>query len=194
MNRNIPFVKLGGFSAIIGGILLALGHLLNGFLNNGENTLVGQTFIFTAHLLLIFSFIGIYNKHSSTLGNLGGIGTVLGIIGSIAVCSIVFVEISETSNVDTSQIINAPVVNIIHSFGPLLFVLGLILFSIAVLRIKNNTKWAGALLLIGNFIFIAGSFSAGINLFTSIFGSLFTASGFIWLGSSLIISSYQISE
>lgn len=194
MNKNIPFVKFGGLSAVSGGILLALGHVLNGYLNNGENTLVGQTFVFTAHLLLIFSFIGIYNKHSLTLGNLGNIGTILSIIGSIIVCSIVFVEISQTSNVDTSQIFNAPVVNIIHSFGPLFFVLGLILFSIAVLRIKDKSKWAGALLLIGNFIFIAGSFSAGTSLFTSIFGSLFTASGFIWLGSSLIFSFNQISE
>lgn len=56
MNKNIPFVKFGGLSAISGGILLALGHVLNGYLNNGENTLVGQTFVFTAHLLLIFSF------------------------------------------------------------------------------------------------------------------------------------------
>ena len=186
MNKSIPFLKEGGFSAIVGAILLFLGHLINTLINGGAITLAGQSLIFAAHSLLVLAFIGIYNKYFLTLGRTGTIGVILSIIGSIAVCSIVFVEIAQASMVDTALIFNAPVVNYIHSVGPLLFVFGLIFLGIAILKLQSILRWAGAVLLFGNFVFIAGSFLASLSSVTSIFGAFFTASGFIWLGYSLI--------
>ncbi|MCB9250609.1 MAG: hypothetical protein H6613_19755 [Ignavibacteriales bacterium] len=171
----------------MGAILLFLGHLINTLINGGAITLAGQSLIFAAHSLLVLAFIGIYNKYFLTLGRTGTIGVILSIIGSIAVCSIVFVEIAQASMVDTTAMIfNAPIINYIHSIGPLLFVFGLIFFGIAILKLQSILRWAGAVLLFGNFVFIAGSFLASLSSVTSIFGAFFTASGFIWLGYSLI--------
>jgi hypothetical protein len=186
MKQNIPFIKEGGYSAIVGGVLLFLGHLINALINSGANTITGQSLIFAAHSLLVLAFIGIYNKHFLALGRTGTIGAVLSIIGSIVVCSIVFVEIAQASKIDTELLFNAPVVNYIHSIGPLFFVFGLIFFGISLLKLKSRIKWAGAILLLGNFVFISGSFFVSLNSVTSIFGAFFTASGFIWLGSTLI--------
>lgn len=77
---------------------------------------------------------------------------LLGIIGTIIVCAVVYVEIAGASGVDVSKVFNSNVPTIIKS-GSLIFVIGMLLFGILITSSKILPPWRGILLIVGTFNF-----------------------------------------
>lgn len=173
------FFVEGKISALLGGVILFAGHLINYIQNNGAPTVSGQTLVFFAHAILIFTFIAALQIFKNN--PLNRLGIDLSIIGSIFVCSIVFVEIASAYNPEFSAVFNSPVIVYLHNFGPLFFVIGLLIFSISL--IKSLYKLEGVLLLSGNILFLVSAFfTLELQSVLALLGSFFTGSGFVYLG------------
>ncbi|MCB1174219.1 MAG: hypothetical protein KDK39_11660 [Leptospiraceae bacterium] len=183
--KNLFLIE-GIFFSALGGILLFVGHLINFSVNNGQITVAGQTIIFFSHSFLIFSFISAQYVLKPNIQD--SLALDLSIIGSVFVCAIVFSEIAMAFNPELKTAIDNPVTNNIINFAPLLFVLGLILFSISLIRM--DYKKPGILLLVGNLVFAASTlFSVNLASVISLIGSFFTGLGFLYFGISLRLNN-----
>jgi hypothetical protein len=59
--------RLGGLSCVISGVLLFLAHVLNLGASNGPGTVLGQTLVLSAHLLLVFAFFWLYTAYGTQI-------------------------------------------------------------------------------------------------------------------------------
>jgi hypothetical protein len=174
--------RLGGLSSVISGVLLFIAHVLNLGANDGVGTVWGQTLVFSAHLLLVFAFFWLYTAYESQVGLLGLLGMISGVVGTIVVTTIVLVEIAIASGTQASAVFETSVTRNIHNFGPLIFVLGMILFGLSLLRRKSLPWGGGILLIVGTLVFAGGSLAGDAEALFSMIGAAFTGAGFVWLG------------
>lgn len=187
MSTSHSFKVLGGWGSVAAGVLFIVSHLLNLFGNSDYGTVLGASLVFSAHLLAVFAFIGLYEVQSKQKNLMSVLGMLFGIIGTIIVCAVVYVEIAGASGVDVSKVFNSNVPTIIKS-GSLIFVIGMILFGISTIRSNILPRWGGILLIIGTIVFSLGSFFESAGLIFSMIGGTLTGAGFIWLGLRLLIS------
>lgn len=178
------FRYVGGYISILSGAVLILAHILN--LGSTQGTVLGETLILAAHLLMVFVFFALYEVQSEKNDILGLLGMLAGIIGTILVTSIVLVEIAGASGTAVDSIWTSNVPNTIHSFGPLLFVVGMILFGISVTRGKTLPRDGGYLFIAGTVIFAAASFAGSSQDIFIVIGAIVTGAGFIRLGFALL--------
>ncbi|MFJ7726820.1 hypothetical protein ACIQXV_11710 [Neobacillus sp. NPDC097160] len=173
--------RLGCITSILSGIFLVCAHSLN--LMSGETERIFGTFlVFAAHLLLVFAFFGLYSLQGERNGLLGFLGMILGNIGNIIVTAIVFVEIAQASGEEVDHVFTTAVTKPIYTFGPLLFVLGMILLGVSMIRGKVFPRSSGYLLLIGTIVFAAASVSGDSQKIVEVIGAFFTGAGFIVSG------------
>ncbi|MBT2698804.1 DUF4386 family protein [Bacillus sp. ISL-40] len=107
---------------------------------------------------------------------------LLGNIGNIIVTAIVFVEIAHASGEKVGQVFTTAFTQPIYTFGPLLFVVGMILLGVSMIRGKVFPRFSGYLLLIGTLVFAAASVSGDSQKVVEVIGALFTGAGFIVTG------------
>lgn len=176
----------GAVAGIAAGALLFIVHLLNLIFGRPAGNVAGLTCVLVAHLLLVFSFAGLYSSGLAGGSLVGRAGMIVGIIGTILVTGIVLIEIGAAAGVDTSRLAKAVVLKPIHLFGPLGFVVGIVLFGVAVMMSSSLPIWGGLLLIVGTVVFALGSVFARAGLVLSSVGALLTGAGFIWLSIALL--------
>jgi hypothetical protein len=174
--------RIGGLSSILSGVLLFLGHVLNLGAKSGDGTVLGETLILSAHLLLVFSFFWLYAAQGKRNGLLGLPGMIAGVAGTVLVTEIVFVEIAGASGVQVDSVLAAGVPGFIQTFGSLLFVLGMLLFGSSIIRGQAFPRSGGVLLIVGTLVFSAGSFAGDAEALVAVAGSAITGGGFVRLG------------
>lgn len=180
--------RLGAFSSVISGLLLFIAHALN-FGADSAGTVLGNTFVLSAHLLMVFAFFWLYVEQGNNNGMIGILGMIAGIIGTVLVTAIVYVEIAGAAGAPADAIFAARVPSFIQTFAPLLFVLGMILIGISIIRGKVLLRGGGMLLIAGTLIFAAGSFAGNAEALISVIGSAVTGGGFVGLGISRLKES-----
>lgn len=174
-------IRLGSYTSILSGILLVLAHSFN-FGTGIYGSVIGNVFTFAAHLLLVFAFFGLFLYQGERNGFIGFLSMFLGSIGNIIVIAIVYVEIAQASLGDSSNVFITPVTKALYTFGPLLFVLGMILLGLTIIRGKLLPTLSGYLLLIGTLVFAAASFSGNITDLIELIGSTITGGGLVLAG------------
>lgn len=179
MNRTNR--RLISLASILSGIFLMTAHLLN-FGSDEFGTVLGNILVFTAHLLLVFTFFGVFIHLGERTGLLGLLAMILGVIGNIIVTSIVFVEIAQASGGNAGNVFHTPATEPMYAFGPLLFVLGMVLLGVSVIREKIFPPYSGYLLLVGTIIFALASVFVNNQSIIEIIGAVFTGAGFITIG------------
>jgi hypothetical protein len=183
------FRTFGGWSSIIAGILLFIAHFINFIGGTNEGTLTGGSIVLGAHVLVIFGLIGIYIEQANETKIFGMLGMILSVLGTTFVSGIVFVEIAGFSGVNTDLIFKAPVASIIYTVGPLLFVIGMLMFGASIIPAKKTPKSGGIFLIVGTIIFALASVITSEKLLIEVVGAAFTGLGFVWSGFPLIQSS-----
>ena len=184
---------LGRITSILSGILFVCAHSLK--LGGGEQgNVFGSLLVFVAHLLLVFAFFGLYTQQGDRNGLVGFFAILLGVIGNIIVTAIVFVEIAQASGEKIDDVFTTSVTEPIYSFGPLLFVIGMILLGVSMISGKVFPAFSGYLLLIGTIVFAAASVSGDSQKMVEVIGSLFTGAGFIAAGIKFKASSEMESS
>lgn len=157
-------------------------------------TATGSTLVFSAHLLLVFALIGIYYVQDNKNGLLGLLGMILSVIGTIASTAVVYVEISGASGNHVDFVYAAGIPNIIHSVLPLLFVIGLVLFAVSIIKAHILPRTSGYFLIVGTLVFVAASFTGNNQPIIEVLGAIFTGLGFIIAGFPLIITRDKTVE
>lgn len=181
-----PLKAFFGWSSIISGILLFIAHFINLIGETDDGTLTGSSIVLAAHLLLIFALVGIFLNHAQDSGILGLIAMLLSVLGTAVVSAVVFVEIAGFSGVNTELVFKAPVASVVYTFGPLLFVLGMLLLGYSIIKVKKLPMASGLFLLIGTVIFALASVFSSEKLIIEVVGAAFTGLGFVWCGFPLL--------
>jgi len=186
MKNNHAFRLIGSWASIFSGVILFLAHLLIFLSKTDSGSILGNSLVFTAHMVVVFGLIGIYEIQAQNLKTISLIGMLLSVIGTMIVSAIVFVEIAAASGVNVDPIFNAPVVNTIYSVGPLFFVFGMIILGITTMITKLPTRIGGFLLILGTIVFALASIVGFGKDLIEVIGSAITGGGFFWSGVSLL--------
>jgi hypothetical protein len=186
MLLNKVFKLSGGISAILSGVLLLSGHLLDYFSGFDQGTVIGKSIVFIAHIIAVFAFVGIYEFQGQRNRSLGLLGMILSCVGTIIVSSIVYVEIASASGVNAVSVFNQTVPSFIRTVGPLMFVVGMLMLGISIMLVNILPRVGGLLLIAGDLIFAISSLLGNLEPIFSVIGSAITCAGFVFLGVSLL--------
>ena len=175
-------IRWGGLVTIVAAILLVIGGMssLNG------RTVVGQWFTIAGFVVLVFAMMALYGAQVERSGVLGVVGFVLTVLGATLIPIFQFAVLARVSGVDPDsavvQFFNATPLGLI---GPISFILGLIVFSIATFRARVLPRWAGVLLGVGAVVFLSGGAESGLFLILGSVGLVAIALGLAWMGWAL---------
>ena len=114
---------------------------------------------------------------------------VLSVIGTTLASGVVLIEIAGASGADVEAVTGAGLSGALSLLGGLAFAIGLIMFSIATMRAGVFPRWAGLLLILGDVVFAAASFSGSAVLAVEVVGAAITCVAFVWLGLALLSGS-----
>ena len=176
----------GGLASAAAGLLLLLGHLLDLGGNSQYGTVLGGSLVLAAHVLLVFGLVALYAVQVEQGGLLGGLGMVLGVVGTTLVSGVVLVEIAGASGAEVEDVLGAGLSAALVLLGGLAFLIGLILFGVATMGAGVFPRWAGLLLIVGDVVFGAGGFAGAAATIFEVVGVLITCAAFVWLGLSLL--------
>ena len=175
----------GGIASIVAGVLLLVGHLLNLGGDPEYGTVLGSSAVLTALVILVFALVAIYATQAERSGLLGILGMILSVIGTTLASGVILVEIAGASGVEVQAVTGAGLSGVLSLLGGLAFLIGLILFGVATMRAGVFPRWAGILLIVGDVVFGAASFSGSASLIVEVLGALITCAAFMWLGLAL---------
>ena len=180
-------VRVGGaLASIVAGAFVALGQLINLGGTQEYGTVFGQNLVLISHVAFVFAFVGLYAAQAERSGILGQLGMVLGTISTTLVAASVFMELAGASGATAAGAALEGVgsLSVYNIVGPLVFLAGIILFGVAVMRAGVFTHWTGWLLIIGAVLGLLGGIVAVQIIFA--LGAVVAGVGFAWLGWELL--------
>jgi hypothetical protein len=179
----------GGLTSVAAGLLLLLGHTVNLGGDPEYGTVLGEALVLSAHALLVFALVALWAIQAERSGSLGALGMVLSVLGTTLNCAAVLAEIAGASGADVEAVVGQGVSGTITLLGGLAFLIGLILFGVAIMRARVLPRWLGPLLILGDVVFAVGTFAGSAALIVEVLGALITCTAFVWLGLALLSAS-----
>jgi hypothetical protein len=176
----------GGLSSIVAGVLLLVGYILNLGGDTEYSTVLGETLVLIAQVLLVFALVALWAVQAEQSGSLGALGMVLSVVGTTLNSAVILAEIAGASGADVEVVVGEGVSGVISLLGGLAFLTGLILFGAATMRAGIFLGRAGLLLIVGDLVFGAASFSGAVAPIIQGIGALITCAAFMWLGLALL--------
>ena len=186
MSPSVAIRWGGGLTSVAAGILLLVGHIVNLGGDPEHGTVLGETLVLSAHVLLVFALVVLWAVQAERSGPLGALGMVLSVLGTTLNCAAVLAEIAGASGANVDAVVSEGVSGTITLLGGLAFLIGLILFGAATMRARVLPRWAGPLLILGDVVFAAGTFAGSASLIVEVLGALITCAAFVWLGVALL--------
>ncbi|BCG58528.1 hypothetical protein [Paenibacillus sp. URB8-2] len=181
---NVTIRQFGSFASILSGLLLFAAHLTEEISSSDILIVFAKNLVLVAHLTMVFALISVYETHTRTR-RLGMLGLLFSTFGTMFVSAIVLVEIAGVSNTSAAAIQKASEIQWIVTSGPLLFVFGILILGVQLIKSGTRTKQAGILLILGTIVFAAAGYTSGAASIFVIAGSGLTSAGFILLGKPL---------
>jgi hypothetical protein len=181
-------VRFGGWMSMLGGALLVAAHSI-GYAAGGVDTVLGKGIAFVAHILLAFSFIGIHEAQGKPSQKADLVGMTLGIVGTVLVGVIMFVEMLAANGAAVEQVLTSQPGSILQSISPLLFLAGTVFVGRAIMKNNILSRRGGRLLILGAMIFAIGSIAErDMSPYIIMLGAVFTGIGFMLIGYSMSVS------
>src|SRR3712207_4168297 len=149
-----------GVASITAGLLLMLGHLVDGGASGKGTTVTGLSMVLAAHLLMVLALVGIYAAQASRMRLVGPLGMILSVLGTALVSGVVLVEIAGAGGDAVGGVLAGGVAGTLAMLAGLGFFVGLLLFAIGMMRARVFPRGAALLLIAGDLVFAAAS-SAG---------------------------------
>jgi hypothetical protein len=171
-------------ASLLAGICLVAGHALNYGVASG--TTVGTALVFAAHVLVVFSFVGIHARQATGVGPLAHLGTVFATLGTVVVSGVVLVELAVAAGVaGASAVLVAPPIATVALVGSLGFVVGVLAVGVAITRGGVLPTTAGWLLVAGTLVFALGTLAGQFAGPVTLAGAVLTGTAFIRVGVAL---------
>jgi hypothetical protein len=111
---------------------------------------------------------------------------VVSVLGTTLASGVIIVEIAGASGAEVEAVLGAGTSGTLSLLGGLAFFVGLILLGIATMRAGVFPSAAGSLLIAGDVVFAAASFSGSAALVVEVAGAAITCAAFVWLGWALL--------
>lgn len=160
---NSSLVRLGGFTAVLSGVLLIIGDLSYLFIDYEDfaraaasGAYIVQAVVFLlAGVLLLVGLVGMYLHHSEAAGVLGLIGFLAALLGTSLVMGAFWSDLFVTPALaqEVPELLNAEeppaLVDLGFTLSFSLFALGWLLFGLSVLRARIYPRAAALLLIVG---------------------------------------------
>ena len=160
---NSSLVRLGGFTAVLSGVLLIIGDLSYLFIDDEDfaraaasGAYIVQAVVFLlAGVLLLIGLVGMYLHHSEAAGVLGLIGFLAALLGTSLVMGAFWSDLFVTPALaqEVPELLNAEeppaLVDLGFTLSFSLFALGWLLFGLSVLRARIYPRAAAVLLIVG---------------------------------------------
>jgi len=182
-----PFFRLeGGVGALAAGILLILGHLSNLAGPAGVGTVTGKSLLMAGQAVMVLALVGIYAKQSKSGGVLGWVGTILAVLGTVAVSAVVFVEIARASGVPVEMVFQAPAAHEIFAAGPVVFAVGMFLLGASMVKALVFPVYTGVLLIVGTIVLGIGTLAGPVGPYLLLLGAVLTGSALILAGAKIL--------
>lgn len=186
MHDSGVFRFAGGISSILTALLVLAAGILDYVNETGLATIAGRSLIYAAHILAVFVFAAIYERHKEEGIFLGGLGFILGLIGTIITSSVVFVEIAGVAGIGIEPVLDVPILKTISTLGIIFLVVGMLSLGLSIILAGILSRWGGWLLIIGTIICVLGSFETNIASILIIIGAAFSFGGFLLVGATLL--------
>ncbi|NJJ40250.1 hypothetical protein [Paenibacillus apii] len=184
MNLNVSIREFGSFASIVSGLLLFAAHLFEEISSSVTLIVIAKNLVLVAHLMMVFALISIYDNHTRTR-RFGMLALLFSTLGTMFVSAIVLVEIAGVSSTAAAAVLKAPEIQWIVTSGPLLFVFGILILGVQLIKSGTYAKQAGIFLILGTIVFAAAGYTSGAASIFVIAGSALTGAGFILLGNLL---------
>lgn len=184
-------LRYTAISAIITALLLALGGLSTLGTDGGLGSPLAPALYYLGLVLIVPSYMGLYAAQAAHVGRLGFVGFVLGILGAILYSAPVYVLFAGTSGVQTWHDVwfFAMGRGLLLPVGPTLFLVGSILFGIAIRRTGLLPAWSGTLLALGSFLWLLAFWLSALSPIIGAFlplGNVLSGAGLIWMARALL--------
>ncbi len=184
-------IRYTAISAIATALLLALGGLSTLGPDGGLGSPLAPALYYLGLVLIVPSYMGLYAAQAIELQRLGFIGFVLGILGAILYSAPVYVLFAGTSGVQTWHDVwfFAMGRGLLLPVGPTLFLVGSILFGIAIRRAGLLPAWSGVLLAAGSFLWLLAFWLSALSPLIGALlplGNILSGVGLAWMARSLL--------
>lgn len=181
-------LRAGAVGAVLGGALLAFGHVLDFNAWRAEETAgpgVGVT-LHLAHLALVLAFVGVSTKlrRQRTLAAAIGVG---GALAAGVVAAIHYVGLGQLVGLDASLLATYPPLVVIGALGVVAFIASLVALGIAITREGGNSEPFGSLLVLGTVLMFGGLLELGI--FVQTVGAVVVGSSMVWYGVEMWVEA-----
>jgi hypothetical protein len=106
--------------------------------------------------------------------------------GTTLVSGIILVEVAGASGEEVDAVLGSGLSGALSVLGGLAFFVGLLLFGIATVRAGVFPRLASLLLIVGDVVFAAASFSGSAMLVVEVIGAAIACVASVWLGLALL--------
>jgi hypothetical protein len=106
-----------GAARIAAGILLILGHLVDGGASGTGASVAGLRMALAAHLIMILVLIGIYVTQASCMRLIGPLGMILSVLGTALVSGVVLVEIAGAGGTAVENVLTAGIAGVLTALA-----------------------------------------------------------------------------
>jgi len=170
--RRIGLIWLGGLAAIVGGVLFVAAPLLDRYFPQATPVFTLETSLVVALLLVPIGLVGFHTLQRRSYGRLGRAGFWMALAGPLAVAlgaaSYLFF-----GNV-FGTLLGTLLLSLAGTLGPLLLLVGFVLYGIATLQARVMPPWCGV-------VFIAAMPVALALGIAGPFASVFIGFGLAWI-------------
>jgi hypothetical protein len=162
-------IRIGGVAAIVSGVLFVAALLLGrSFPKTMENFMTMETFLIIALLLVPVGMVGFHALQSRSYGGVGHTGFWMAVVGPLAVA------LGAGSYLWWGRVFGSSLLWLALPVGPLVLLVGLMLYGIATLRATVLPRWCGV-------VFIVAMPAALASSIVGAFASVFMVFGLAWL-------------
>ncbi len=190
-------IRWGGLLVLVAGVLLAFGFIFHPPMDvesmAGTPWVIDHVVIIASLVFMIPGLFALYARQLEETGGLGLIGSILLFIGHAGFLGVVYFELfvvpmlaAKTPEILKDGLIGVGALRVALPVTGVLFILGYLLFGIAMIRARILPRWACVLLMVGAFpvAFKPLLMKLGLNVVATV-GAVIFGLGAGWLGYSL---------
>lgn len=205
INRLAPLFRWCGMALVAGGVLMVVATLLHPSRETATTIVATESRLVAAHvaytlawLLVLLGLPGLYAAQRGRMGRLGLVGFLIAFTGTYLIAvtgnfGFIAPVLAKQSPAVLNSINQYSPVVIINGLAAILFMIGYILFGVAMIRTATPPRWAGILVAVGAPAHLLGFGMAQLVStavwLVAILGSLSLGAGLAWPGYRLWTAS-----
>jgi hypothetical protein len=170
---SLILIKVGGVAAMVGGMLSVVASLFGRFFPQAMQGFPMEALLVGALLLVSMGMVGFHALQRQNYGRIGRAGFWMGVAGPLAVA------FGSASYLWWGSVFGSWLLWLALPVGPLVLLVGFVLYGGATLRARVLPRWCGVLFIVTMPAALALSTRGGVAAAFMVFGLAWLALGFV---------------